>query len=897
MSAPVNLDEAESLITKKMSIPTIKAPAHSVGAAPPTPAPSLKDAGKQPSKGFAGIMGLSKAVNKFKGMGKKKASNQNSQKKNAFLIDAASRGSLDLVQKFITENECSPNLKNGEGKSLVQLALEGGHDTVVMYLFLEHNALVVPAKQLRNIKEDEEPDCLHISLLRQCVEKSTDRDKAFQVACESMAHSSNPVLTGLLLAEMYKEVAKSQPTHRHTLLHNSDIIGKVSFTMLDSVREEDVMHVLGGTDPAYGNESPISVAIRSHNSHFISHPLTQDYVGQIWKGDDPLQSHFGEDEEKYMAWDFVQMPKKFFGSPRGHFFLYIYTYIMFIVVNTIVSNKLSFELGKDDGSAELPDAWEHMFTVLTICGLINEIEKAYRQGMEQYLEFFWNYADVLLFVLLLAFIVMRNYEPWSSPIIVRNVLGLSAIPLYIRLLELLVLSRRFGPLMLIIQHVVSEVFYFLFLALLMIVAFAQCMTMIFNDPGRELEIFKDFGHSCGTLFIAMLGILDEGEVQNMREKYVWMGPSTIILYLLITSVILLNLLIAILSNIYKKIDEKSNEEWMFLWGSTVMKLQKEVATTLPPPLNVIHKLCMVFPKKIREKLTFSVLFVVAYVPGVVILTILYIPYRILSFIGVMVNLRNWKRGKGNPFLGARVDMLGNESSSDMNNGKNDRMVRGTALAQFFEDNFTNMAAEMRGREQLAYQYHSKQRPTIMDEQDLLAKNKNAYAQKIQQKREDLKELISVSTGDPMGALTDVQLAQDNHTKIMEETFAKMNKLSIQMGHLEKLIQIANRNMNQVVRDQGEMKGEIKSAAALSAAALEKSAKMGRGGGGRTKTEGEEGEGDEDEDEDEDEGEENPSLFGMGREIEPKKRATIRTSLFAKPRRTTRHYLKGPLTSK
>ena len=32
-------------------------------------------------------------------------------------------------------------MKNGEGKSLVQLALEGGHDTVVMYLFLEHNAL------------------------------------------------------------------------------------------------------------------------------------------------------------------------------------------------------------------------------------------------------------------------------------------------------------------------------------------------------------------------------------------------------------------------------------------------------------------------------------------------------------------------------------------------------------------------------------------------------------------------------------------------------------------------------------------------------------------------------------------------------------------------------------
>ena len=60
------------------------------------------------------------------------------------------------------------------------------------------------------------------------------------MACEALAHSSNPVLSALLLAEMYGEVAKSQPTHRHTLLHNKDIIGKLAFTMLDSAREEEV---------------------------------------------------------------------------------------------------------------------------------------------------------------------------------------------------------------------------------------------------------------------------------------------------------------------------------------------------------------------------------------------------------------------------------------------------------------------------------------------------------------------------------------------------------------------------------------------------------------------------------------------------------------------------------
>ena len=53
-----------------------------------------------------------------------------------------------------------------------------------------------------------------------------------------------------------------------------------------------------------------------------------------------------------------------------------------------------------------------------------------------------------------------------------------------------------------------------------------------------------------------------------------------------------------------------------------------------------------------------------------------------------------------------------------------------ALAQFFEDNFTNAQAEMRGRDKLAYQYVSRERPTIMDERELMEKNMKEYAAKV-----------------------------------------------------------------------------------------------------------------------------------------------------------------------
>ena len=132
-------------------------------------------------------------------------------------------------------------------------------------------------------------------------------------------------------------------------------------------------------------------------------------------------------------------------------------------------------------------------------------------------------------------------------------------------------------------------------------AFGQCTNVLFTDPDRELSWFQSFPRACETLFIAMLGVLDESQITEVRSRYEIIGPLVIIIYLIITSIILLNLLIAILSNIYKKIDEKSNEEWMFLWASTVMRLQKEVEETLPPPLNVVLRVFQVLPKRMTKK--------------------------------------------------------------------------------------------------------------------------------------------------------------------------------------------------------------------------------------------------------------------------------------------------------
>ena len=485
-----------------------------------------------------------------------------------------------------------------------------------------------------------------------------------------------------------------------------------------------------------------------------------------------------------------------------------------------LTNTTATDIGIYDETWEevpvTPDVWEHLFTVLTICSFLNECEKLYRQGWEKYCEFFWNYADVALFIFLILFMIMRSSFIEVDQIFIRNIMGLSSIPLYVRLLELLVLSRRFGPLMLIVQNVLSEVFYFLILALLMIMAFAQTVTLMFNDPpsvdypqGRELPFFNSVSHSAGTLFIAMLGIMDESQINEMREKYIWTGPLVMILYLLITSVILLNLLIAILSNIYKKIDEKSNEEWMFLWGSTVMRLQKEVSETLPAPLNVVLKLLKVFPKKFSQTMVFIILLLTAYTPGFIIGFALYTPTKILHSCTIIFNPMNWKKGGGNPFKGAKISDLDQEQDTEHHRNMADAK---NVLSQFWQDNFTDYDLQMRGRESASYTYDSAQRGTVMDMKDLMAKDSGKYNAQLDERREEIKDLLSVTSSDTTSLVADVIAGQTQHSKMFEDQMAMTAKMKTQMLQLEKLIHIANRNLNLLSKSEDKrwkkLEGEI-----------------------------------------------------------------------------------------
>ena len=259
-------EETTTKLSPKLNSPKLPPTTTSTAQYSPKEGEDLKN-NKNPLDNPATKPGVARILAAF-GVKKSKpqtTAHTHSAKKDVFLIDACQQGSLDLAKKLIIENGCSPNLKNSEGKSLIQLAMEGGHEDIVLYLFIEQKALLPTAKGyfLRSggnvntlkVKKsklhpvlEEEGDIFHIQLMYNAVIKNNDKEKGFQLVCEAISHSCNATISALLFAEMYGEIAKKQPTHRHVLEANKDILQKVAYAFLDVAKPDHVVEVLGGKE-------------------------------------------------------------------------------------------------------------------------------------------------------------------------------------------------------------------------------------------------------------------------------------------------------------------------------------------------------------------------------------------------------------------------------------------------------------------------------------------------------------------------------------------------------------------------------------------------------------------------------------------------------------------------
>lgn len=199
------------------------------------------------------------------------------------------------------------------------------------------------------------------------------------------------------------------------------------------------------------------------------------------------------------------------------------------------------------------------------------------KGISHWASSGWNWLDIassailVMFIPILVVLMAFNSSMRASELLLICI-AVESMLLWWKLLHTILPFRCTGALVISVTEIMKDVKYFLFLGLMVIVGFAVAFFVSFKDIGHEglelsegeetlQEYFGNFGITLTTLFSFMLGDADVHVLMAAHMKNNFAIVCLFVLYMSVMSVLLLNLLIAILGDSFERV--KESEEMHF----------------------------------------------------------------------------------------------------------------------------------------------------------------------------------------------------------------------------------------------------------------------------------------------------------------------------------------------
>ncbi|KYM93906.1 PREDICTED: transient-receptor-potential-like protein [Cyphomyrmex costatus] len=334
--------------------------------------------------------------------------------------------------------------------------------------------------------------------------------------------------------------------------------------------------------------------------------------------------------------------------PFMKFLVHASSYLFFLFVLMLVSQRAEVEIVRLLGSQEMkrnleaylarqrgaaPTPLEGIVVVYVFGFIWEETREVYINGLKSYLRDMWNFIDFTRNTLYFATGVLRlaaylqqrteirmdpsaalisreNWSDFDPQLIAEGLFAAANVFSALKLVHLFSINPHLGPLQISLGRMVIDIVKFFFIYTLVLFAFAcglnqllwyfaelerqKCYSGISDpswDAGSDACLrwrrFSNLFESCQSLFWASFGMvgIESFELTGIKSYTRFWGLLMFGSYSVINVIVLLNLLIAMMSNSYTVIEEHSDTEWKFartkLWMSYF-----EDSGTLPPPFNI-----------------------------------------------------------------------------------------------------------------------------------------------------------------------------------------------------------------------------------------------------------------------------------------------------------------------
>ncbi|XP_044592745.1 serine/threonine-protein phosphatase 6 regulatory ankyrin repeat subunit C isoform X6 [Cotesia glomerata] len=498
---------------------------------------------------------------------------------------AARAGHLDVV-RLLVESGASPKTETNLGSAPIWFAASEGHNDVLKYLMeKEHDtyALMEDRRFVYNMM----------------VCSKSHNNKPIE---EFVLVSPAPVDTAAKLSNIYMKLSEKEKERAKDLIAAGKQCESMATELLALAAGADSAgRILTSMDRR--NVEFLDVLIENEQKEVIAHTVVQRYLQELWRG--PLT--WSAFRTILLFITFLICPPVWivFALPLGHkynnvpiikFMSYLTSHVYLMVLLLLVGIIPPFVVMR---SNLLPYSYEWCLLVMLSGLLLFELTNpSDKSGLG------WIKLAVLLFSItgvglhLAAWTIVDKYY-WPTLLYLRNQLfALSFLLACVQILDFLSFHHLFGPWAIIIGNLMKDLARFLAVLAIFVFGFSMhfvALNQAFVNGPQARTKRNAFSDAKMTpilafefLFFAVFGHTTHDELKLETAQPEWTGnlfKVTFGIYMLVSVVVLINLLIAMMSNTYQRIQAQSDIEWKYGLSKLIRSMHR--TTTAPAPLNLI----------------------------------------------------------------------------------------------------------------------------------------------------------------------------------------------------------------------------------------------------------------------------------------------------------------------
>ncbi|KAH7970063.1 hypothetical protein HPB52_023952 [Rhipicephalus sanguineus] len=510
---------------------------------------------------------------------------------------AARNGYLGVV-KILVENGAYAKAVTKDGKVPLCLAAAEGHYDIISYLLRKDH-------DTTDLMDDKH---FLIDLM------ASGKVHQNRPMVDFILASKAPIDTAVKMARSYELLSLKEKERAMELEEMAGFCDNLANELLSiAASNNNTAALLRALDAR--NTPFLDVLIELQRKTVVAHPAAQKYLTELWMG----SHHWTTFKIVMLFFGFLLCPvlwvasslvcgNHFSNIPIVKFMSYLVSHIFFVIVLSITIINPWQPLYT---STHLVPHWNEWLLLFWLLGMfITEITNpSDREGLGYIKTVVLFISAIAISVHLVAVFFREEYYRLIC-LYIRNQLFAVALLLgFLEFLNFLTFHHLFGPWAVIIRDLIKDLMRFLAILLIFLVGFSLNMCAVYQPvfvPPRgdniTLPIFgQEFQSPINTfemLFFSLFGLVEPDYMPplHLSPPFAKIIVKVVFgVYMMVTVVVLINLLIAMMSDTYQRIQAQSDTEWKFGRAKLIRNMKR--ASPAPAPLN-----CLTFvPELIMNK--------------------------------------------------------------------------------------------------------------------------------------------------------------------------------------------------------------------------------------------------------------------------------------------------------